>query len=71
MGTAEADVIKLKIASMESGNYAGIEIAKALGTSGQKLVPDVIAGGQAGGNGTLVDVLLANMIRDTSKNGHS
>ena len=71
VGTAEADVIKLKIASMESGNYAGIEIAKALGTSGQKLVPDVIAGGQAGGNGTLVDVLLANMIRDTSKNGHS
>jgi uncharacterized membrane protein YqiK len=71
VGTAEADVIKLKIASMESGNYAGIEIAKALGTSGQKLVPDVIAGGQAGGNGTLVDVLLANMIRDTSKNGHA
>lgn len=71
VGTAEADVIKLKIASMESGNYAGIEIAKALGTSGQKLVPDVIAGGGAGGNGTLVDVLLANMIRDTSKNGQS
>jgi hypothetical protein len=34
-----------------------------LAKSGVKLVPDVVAGGGASG-GTLVDVLLANMIRD-------
>ena len=73
IGTAEADVIKLKIASMDSGNYAGIEIAKALSGSGFKLVPDVMVagngseGGGSGGGGGLVSVLLANLIRDGLK----
>jgi hypothetical protein len=61
MGGAEAEVIKLKIASMESGNYAVVQVAEALAESGVKLVPDIIAGSGAGG-GTLVDVLLANVI---------
>jgi uncharacterized membrane protein YqiK len=69
VGTAEADVIKLKIESMQSSNYAGIEIAKALASSGTKLVPDIVAtsgGGGSGltGNGSLVEVLLASIIRD-------
>jgi uncharacterized membrane protein YqiK len=67
VGTAEADVIKLKIASMDSGNYAGIEVAKALAASGFKLVPDVVVSGNAaGGDGgnSLVNVLLANLIRE-------
>jgi uncharacterized membrane protein YqiK len=69
VGTAEADVIKLKIESMQSGNYAGIEIAKALASSGRKLVPDIVAtsggnGGGLAGNGSLVEVLLASIIRD-------
>ena len=68
VGTAEADVIKLKIASMDSGNYAGIEISKALASSGFKLVPDVVVSGSAGGapdgGNSLVSVLLANLIRE-------
>ncbi len=71
VGTSEADVIKLKIDSMQSSNYAGIEIAKALASSGTKLVPDIVAtgGGSGGGggmtgNGSLVEVLLASIIRD-------
>jgi len=68
VGTAEADVIKLKIASMDSGNYAGIEISKALASSGFKLVPDVVVSGSGGstsdGGNSLVNVLLANLIRD-------
>jgi uncharacterized membrane protein YqiK len=69
VGTSEADVIKLKIDSMQSSNYAGIEIAKALASSGTKLVPDIVAtGGGTGsgmtGNGSLVEVLLASIIRD-------
>jgi uncharacterized membrane protein YqiK len=63
VGSAEAEVIKLKIASMESGNYAVVQVAEALAKSGVRLVPDIVAGGGASG-GTLVDVLLANVIRD-------
>jgi len=65
VGGAEAEVIKLKIASMESGNYAMVQVAEALAKSGMKLVPDIVAGGGAhSAGGTLVDVLLANLIRD-------
>jgi uncharacterized membrane protein YqiK len=68
VGTAEADVIKQKIDSMESGNYAMVQVAQALSGSGQRLVPEIIAGSSSGSGGTLVDVLLASMIRDG--NGH-
>jgi len=64
VGSAEAAVIKLKIASMESGNYAMVQVAEALAKSGVKLVPDIVAGSGGNTGGTLVDVLLANMIRD-------
>ena len=69
VGGAEAEVIKLKIASMESGNYALVQVAQALANAGVKLVPDIVAGGGAMGGGTLVDVLLASVIRDRSTNG--
>jgi uncharacterized membrane protein YqiK len=65
VGGAEAEVMKLKIASMESGNYAMVQIAEALAKSGVKLVPDIVAGA-SGQGGTLVDVLLANVIRDSA-----
>jgi uncharacterized membrane protein YqiK len=64
VGSAEAAVIKLKIASMESGNYAMVQVAEALAKSGVKLVPDIVAGNGGSAGGTLVDVLLANIIRD-------
>ncbi len=65
VGGAEATVIKQKIDSMESGNYAVVQVAEALAKAGVKLVPDIVAGGSSGaGGGTLVDVLLANLLRD-------
>jgi uncharacterized membrane protein YqiK len=66
VGISEADVIKLKIQSMESGNYAAIEVARNLAGSGQKLVPEIVAGGSAGGDGSnsLVNMLLAMVIKD-------
>jgi uncharacterized membrane protein YqiK len=70
VGSAEAEVIKPKIASMESGNYATVQVAEALAKSGMKLVPDIVAGGGASG-GTLVDVLLANVIRDNLQKPHA
>ncbi len=55
--------MKLKVASMEPGNDATVQVAEALAKGGVKLVPDTIAGGGAPG-GMLVDVLLADVIRD-------
>jgi uncharacterized membrane protein YqiK len=68
VGTSEADVIKLKIDSMESGNYALVQVVQALASNKVQLVPQIVAGGGSGGQGgTLVDVLLANLIRDQMK----
>jgi uncharacterized membrane protein YqiK len=72
VGTAVADVIKLKISSMESNNYALVQVVEALAAAKTPLVPQIIAGGGASGGqgGTLIDVLLANLIRDNMpKNG--
>ncbi len=67
VGAADAEVIRLKINSMEAGNYAVVQVAEALAKSGNKLVPDVVAGGGDGRNGTLVDVLLAGLVRESMK----
>jgi uncharacterized membrane protein YqiK len=65
IGNAEAEVTKAKIASMEAGNYAVIQVADALAKSGVKLVPDIlVSGSQGGAGGTLVDVLLGGLIKD-------
>jgi uncharacterized membrane protein YqiK len=67
VGEAEADVIKQKIASMESANYAAVQIADSLASHGIKLVPDILVNGGSGsgtGSGsTLVDVLVANLVQ--------
>ena len=67
VGEAEADVIKQKIASMESANYASVQIADSLASHGIKLVPDILVNGGSGsgtGSGsTLVDVLVANLVQ--------
>ncbi len=68
VGTAEADVIKRKIDSMESGNYALVQVMQALAQNRTQLVPQIVVSGGAGSQGgTLVDVLLANLIRDNLK----
>jgi len=64
VGEAEAKVIQLKTDAVGQGNYAIIEVGKALATSGFKLVPDVVAGGGGDGRGGIIDVLMAGMLRD-------
>lgn len=75
IGEAEAKVIEQKINSMGAVNYAIVQVAQALATAGEKgmkIVPDVLVnGGSAtGGNGgSIVDVLMANLIKDNLKSG--
>jgi uncharacterized membrane protein YqiK len=71
IGTAEADVITQKIKSYGAGNYAVVQVAEALSHAGVKLVPDIVAGGDGAGGGSLVNVLLGTMLRDmvTAKAG--
>ena len=68
IGKAEAEVIELKIKSMTSDNYTQVLIAEHLSKATQSIVPQIIVGGGEGGKGgTLVDVLVANMIHDRIK----
>ncbi len=65
IGTAEADVIGQKIQTMEAGNYAMVLVAEHLSKAGVPLVPETLVAGGAGDGGrggSLVDVLLANVI---------
>jgi uncharacterized membrane protein YqiK len=65
VGMAEASVVKAKADAVDQSNYATIEVARALSTSGFPLVPQVMAGGASGeGGSNLVNVLLANILRD-------
>ena len=68
VGGAEAEVIRQKTQAMDPEKYASVEIARALANSGFKLVPEIIAGGNNGnGGGTIVDVLLGNILHDSMK----
>lgn len=64
VGKAEADVIQLKTDAMGQGNFAVVEVGRALAEAKIPLVPQIVAGGSASNNGSLVDVLLAGLIRD-------
>jgi uncharacterized membrane protein YqiK len=70
VGEAEAQVIKMKTDAMDQEKYAMVEVARALASSGFKLVPDIVASGSGGGTdggGSLVNILLATLIRDGIK----
>jgi uncharacterized membrane protein YqiK len=68
IGRAEAQVIKEKIDSMESSNYAVVQVAEAFAKSGIKLVPDIVVSGGTGGadsNSGMINVLMANLLKDS------
>ena len=65
VGEAEAKVIHLKTDAVGQGNYATIEVGRALASSGFKLVPDVVAGGgNDGAGGGIINVLMAGILKD-------
>jgi len=63
VGSAEAEVIQRKTDAVGQGNYALIEVGRALAEAKIPLVPQIMAGGgdQAGAS-SLVNVLLANLV---------
>ncbi|HET7534896.1 MAG TPA: SPFH domain-containing protein [Candidatus Didemnitutus sp.] len=63
IGLAEAAVIKQKAEAINRESYVAIEVARSLAASGQKLVPDIVAGGTAGAS-SIVELLAAQMFRD-------
>lgn len=64
IGTAEANVIEMKTKAMDKEQFALVEVARALAASGQKWVPEIISGngGEGGNAGSLVNVLLAQLV---------
>jgi uncharacterized membrane protein YqiK len=65
VGNAEAEVIQRKTDAVGQANYAMIEIGRALAENNIKLVPEIVVGGGVGGSsGSIVDVLMANLVRD-------
>lgn len=68
VGLAEAEVIKQKVAATDAENYVRVEVARALAASGQKLVPDIMAGGNGNGSGsTIIEMLVAGLIQKEVK----
>jgi uncharacterized membrane protein YqiK len=43
VGGAAAEIIRLKVSSMEAGNFAVVQVAEALAKGGIKIVPDIVA----------------------------
>jgi len=70
IGTAEASVIKQKADAISSDSYVAIEVARALASSEQRLVPDIVASGAAGAGSTLVEMLMASIVKDQIKPGN-
>lgn len=68
VGNAEAEVIEKKTKAMEAGNYASVEIARALSQSKNPIVPEVTMGGEKGA-GSIVDLLALQWLR-TPTNGN-
>ena len=64
IGTAEASVIKQKADAISTDSYVAIEVARAIAGSSQKLVPDIMASGQGGGSSTIVEMLMASVVKD-------
>lgn len=68
IGNAEADVLKKKGEAINPNNYALIQVADSLSKSQVPIVPSIMAGGgDDGQSGGLVNVLLANLIRDQAE----
>ena len=63
IGSSEASVIKQKGEAIDPANFVAIEVAKAMAGSGQRLVPDIAISGGSGDKASLIDVVLASIVK--------
>jgi uncharacterized membrane protein YqiK len=73
IGSAEANVIKQKADAISSDSYVAIEVARALASSQQRLVPDIVASGTGNGGSSVIEMLMASIVKDQVRprsNGH-
>ena len=70
VGNAEAEVVQRKSIAVGQNNFAFIEVGRALAEAKIPLVPEIYAaGGGTEGGGSLVNVLLAQLLRDGGRRG--
>jgi uncharacterized membrane protein YqiK len=67
IGKAEAEVTQKKIDSMESGNYALIQIARELANSHVPLVPSIVSGGGGGGSNLVETLLMKSLVEQMNR----
>jgi regulator of protease activity HflC (stomatin/prohibitin superfamily) len=64
-GEAQAEAYRRQVEALTSQGVTMVEVTKAIATAGLKITPDVVVGGSSGGDGGgLVNLLLANMLRE-------
>jgi uncharacterized membrane protein YqiK len=72
VGLAEAEVTTAKVRATDPEKFVAVEIARALSTSGQKLVPDILVSGSGSQDGrgsgtTIIEMLAAQLFKDQLK----
>ncbi|MBM4100528.1 MAG: hypothetical protein FJ260_11395 [Planctomycetes bacterium] len=64
-GEAQAEAYRKQVEALTANGVTMVEVTKAIAAAGLKITPDVVVGGGNGREGGgLVDLLLANMVRE-------
>ena len=64
-GEAQAEAYRRQVEALTANGVTMVEVTKAIAAAGLKITPDVVVGGGSGREGGgLVDLLLANMVRE-------
>ena len=64
-GSAQAEAYRRQVAALTANGVTMVEVTKSIAAAGLKITPDVVVAGSGGREGGgLVDLLLANMLRE-------
>ncbi len=70
-GEAQAEAYRKQVEALTAQGVTMVEVTKAIATAGLKITPDVVVGGAGGGeSGGLVNLLLADMLREQRMRVH-
>jgi hypothetical protein len=65
IGNSDARVFQEKIASVGAGNFAMIELFKAISEGKIKIVPDIMVSGNGQGGNGITDALIGQVLSKT------